>query len=163
MFCITTHSTHFIYGYMASGICRRTTQIVREVIFCRHCIGYYFRLATKVILYAPSGTRNSSLGPPWRIDPTTYHTINKRSYHGATSLFNLCSLYSTILQNVPYTNTLFVIICLQPYLQKPIALKYKYILSKYRLSAHGLSIETGRYHHIDRNDRICSLCNMNIL
>ena len=30
---------------------------------------------------------------------------------------------------------------LQPYLQKPIALKYKHILSKYKLSAHSLSIE----------------------
>ena len=40
---------------------------------------------------------------------------------------------------------------------------HKHILSKYRLSAHSLSIETGRYHHIDRNNRICSLCNMNIL
>ena len=48
---------------------------------------------------------------------------------------------------------------LQPYLQKPIALKYKHILSKYRPSAHGLFIETGRYHHLDRNDRMCSLCN----
>ena len=43
-----------------------------------------------------------------------------------------------------------------------IALKYKHILSKYRLSAHILSIETGRYHHIDRNDIIWSLCIMNI-
>ena len=53
--------------------------------------------------------------------------------------------------------------CLQPYLQKPIALKHKHILSKYRLPAHSLSIETGGYHHIERNNRMCSLCNMNIL
>ena len=30
-------------------------------------------------------------------------------------------------------------------------------------SSHSLSIKTGRYHHIDRNNRICSLCNMNML
>ena len=65
-----------------------------------------------------------------------------------------CLLYKYVVSNN---------LCLQPYLQKPIALKYKHILSKYRLSAHSLSIETGRYHHIDRNNRICSLCNMNIL
>ena len=30
MFYLTTHSTHFIYGYMASDIWLRTTQIVRK-------------------------------------------------------------------------------------------------------------------------------------
>ena len=32
-----------------------------------------------------AGTRNSSKGSPWRIDPTTLHTMSKRYYHGATS------------------------------------------------------------------------------
>ena len=31
-----------------------------------------------------SGMRNSSIGPPWRIDPTTHHTMSECSYHGAT-------------------------------------------------------------------------------
>ena len=75
-FYLTTHSTHFIYGYMASII-----QIASGETCCRH-MGYSFRLATRVILYASShrqnntyhglcytswgalaGTRNSSLGP----------------------------------------------------------------------------------------------------
>ena len=30
MFYLTTHSTHFIYGYMASDICLRTILIVRK-------------------------------------------------------------------------------------------------------------------------------------
>ena len=82
MFYLTTHSTHFIYGYMASGIWLRTIMIVRKETRCRH-IGYSFRLAARVLLYAPShiqdntyhglcytsrgalaGTRNSSMGPP---------------------------------------------------------------------------------------------------
>ena len=33
---------------------------------------------------ALTGTKNSSMGPPWRIDPTTYRTMSERSYHGAT-------------------------------------------------------------------------------
>ena len=41
----------------------------------------------------------------------------------------------------------------------PKCLLYKYVVSNNLC----LSIETGRYHHIDRNNRICSLCNMNIL
>ena len=81
-FYLTTNSTHFIYGYMASDIWLRTILIVREETRCRH-IGYSFRLAARVILYAPShrqdstyhdlcytsrgalaGTKNSSMGPP---------------------------------------------------------------------------------------------------
>ena len=82
MFYLTTHSTHFIYGYMASDIWLRTILIVREETRCRH-IGYSYRLTARVLLYAPShrqdntyhglcytsrgalaGTRNSSMGPP---------------------------------------------------------------------------------------------------
>ena len=82
LFYLTTHSTHFIYGYMASDIWYfRTIQIAREETRCRH-MGYSFRLTARVILYAPShrqdntyqsfcytsrealaGTRNSSMGP----------------------------------------------------------------------------------------------------
>ena len=70
---------------------------------CRH-IGYSFRSAARVVLYASShrqnntyhglcytsrgalaGTRNSSMGSSWRIDPTTHRTVSERSYHGATS------------------------------------------------------------------------------
>ena len=79
MFYLTTHSTHFIYGYMASGIYQRSIQIGREETRCRH-MGYFFRLAARVLLYASShrqvniyhslcytsrgalaGTRNSSM------------------------------------------------------------------------------------------------------
>ena len=82
MFYLTTHSTHFIYGYMASDIWLRTILIVRKETRCRH-IGYSYRLTAMVLLYAPShrqdntyhglsytsrvalaGTRNSSMGPP---------------------------------------------------------------------------------------------------
>ena len=82
IFYLTTHSTHFIYGYMASDIWLRTTQIAREETRCRH-MDYSFRLAARVLLYASSHiqdntyhglcytscgaldeTRNSSMGPP---------------------------------------------------------------------------------------------------
>ena len=81
MFYLTTHSTHFIYGYMASDIWLRTILIVRKETRCRH-ISFSYRLAARVLLYAPShrqdstyhglcytsrgalaGTRNSSMGP----------------------------------------------------------------------------------------------------
>ena len=78
MFYLTTHSTHFIYGYMMSDIWLRTILIMRKETRCRH-IRYSFRLTTRVLLYAPShrqnstchglfgylaGTRNSFMGPP---------------------------------------------------------------------------------------------------
>ena len=68
-------------------------------------MGYTFRLAARVLLYASShrqdntyhglcytsrgalaGTTNSSMGTPWRIDLTTHRTMSEHSYHGATSL-----------------------------------------------------------------------------
>ena len=82
MFYLTRHSTHFIYGYMASDIWLRNILIVRKETRCRH-IGYSYRLTARVLLYAPShrqdstyhglcyssrgalaGTRSSSMGPP---------------------------------------------------------------------------------------------------
>ena len=59
MFYLTTHSTHFIYGYMASDIWSRTTKIVREETRCRH-IGYSFQLTARVLLYVPSHRQDST-------------------------------------------------------------------------------------------------------
>ena len=63
MFYLTTHSTHFIYGYMASDIWLRTILIVRKETRCLH-IGYSFRLTARVLLYAPSHRQDS-----------TYHSL----------------------------------------------------------------------------------------
>ena len=60
MFYLMTHSTHFIYGYMASDlIWLRTILIVREETRCRH-IGYSYRLTARVILHAPSHRQDST-------------------------------------------------------------------------------------------------------
>ena len=48
MFYLTTHSTHFIYGYMASDIWLRTILIVRKETRCHH-IGYSYRLTARVL------------------------------------------------------------------------------------------------------------------
>ena len=98
MFYLTTHSTHFIYGYMASDIWLRTILIVRKETRCRH-IGYSYRLTARVLLYAPShrqdntyhslcytsrgalaGTRNSSMGSPHEGSIRRNHrTMSERS------------------------------------------------------------------------------------
>ena len=59
MFYLTTHSTHFIYGYMASDIWLRTILIVRQETRCRH-IGYSYRLTARVLLYAPFHRQDST-------------------------------------------------------------------------------------------------------
>ena len=59
MFYLTTHSTHFIYGYMASDIRLRTILIVRKETRCRH-IGYSYRLTARVLLYAPSHRQDNT-------------------------------------------------------------------------------------------------------
>ena len=59
VFYLTTHSTHFIYGYMASDIWLRTILIVRKETRCRH-IGYSYRLTARVLLYAPSHRQDNT-------------------------------------------------------------------------------------------------------
>ena len=72
MFYLMTHSTHFVYGYMASDIWLRTTLIVRKETRCCH-IGYSFRLAARVLLYAPS--HYSTGGSEFRM--YVYSAVNK--------------------------------------------------------------------------------------
>ena len=117
MFYLTTHSTHVMYGYVASDILEITTQIAREESrFCH--MSYSFRLAARVLLYASSHRqditfhgvcytsrgaldkkRNSLIGPPGRIDPTTHRTMSERSYHRVAS----CSC--SYMVSVPGTET----------------------------------------------------------
>ena len=50
MFYLMMHSTHFIYGYMASDIWLRTILIARKETRCRH-IGYSYRLTHNMNIY----------------------------------------------------------------------------------------------------------------
>ena len=107
MFYLTTHSTHFIYGYMASDIWLRTILIVRKESRCRH-IGYSYRLTARVLLYAPShrqdntyhglrytsrgalvGTRNSSMGPAHVKSTQVVHLCYPIDIMAATNWNNL--------------------------------------------------------------------------
>ena len=50
--------------------------------------------------------------------------------------------------------------CLDDYLLK-LPISYKIILTKFRCGNHRLPIVTGRFNGIDRQNRICQLCNLN--
>ena len=75
---ISRRTQHILfYGYMASDIWLRTIQIAKEETRCRHYIGYFFGLAARDRLYAPSHRQDS-----------TYHGFcytSRRSLAGSSS------------------------------------------------------------------------------
>ena len=53
--------------------------------------------------------------------------------------------------------------CYEDYLDKCKNEKFRKSFSRLRLSSHSLEIETGRYNGIDRMNRLCKLCNQNVV
>ena len=51
----------------------------------------------------------------------------------------------------------------EEYLSKVNVKKFRMALSRFRCSSHDLFVETGRYLNINRNERICTLCNLNVV
>ena len=51
---------------------------------------------------------------------------------------------------------------LETYLQVLSSFKFRRALTRFRISAHSLAIETGRHRNIERNERKCIYCNMNV-
>ena len=92
MFYLTTHSTHFIYGYMASDIWLSTILIVRKETRCLH-IGYSYRLTARVLLYAPSNRQDN-----------TYHGLcyTSRGALAGTSAFKRHCTIDTITHFGPF-------------------------------------------------------------
>ena len=114
MFYLTTHSTHFIYGYMASGMVKDHSDR-REDTRCRH-VGYSFRLAAMVLLYASShrqdntyhslcytsrgalaGMRNSSMGPRPEDEYSSTKQLWPRFMVQTVTLFCQLNLLSTCI------------------------------------------------------------------
>ena len=112
-------------------------------------MGYYFRLTARVLLYTSShrqdnthhglcytsrgplaGTRNSSMGPLKRIDPTTHRTMSERSYEGATSRSQFKKKVHEIISTQcieRYPPIFFFLIpLLTPVAQNIIAFKYQH-------------------------------------
>ena len=53
--------------------------------------------------------------------------------------------------------------CLENYLQILTPPKFRKALTRFRISAHSLAIESGRHNNIERNERKCIYCNMNVI
>ncbi len=49
----------------------------------------------------------------------------------------------------------------ESYLSQVKIVKHRQAVTRFRISAHRLPIETGRYAHIEHNLRLCPICNSN--
>ena len=74
----------------------------------------------------------------------------KQNLFHILELSSKCSLYKNIVDNIT----------LQYYLLKYIPKDLRILLTRLRLSAHSLNVETGRYNNIARNQRLCLNCDM---
>jgi hypothetical protein len=52
---------------------------------------------------------------------------------------------------------------MEPYLSRVHKIKYRTYLTRFRISAHDLAIERGRYVNIDRINSIYKCCNINVI
>ena len=52
---------------------------------------------------------------------------------------------------------------LEKYLEFFTEKKYKIALTQFRLSSHDLAIRLGRYENLNRRERVCKLCNSNLV
>ena len=82
MFYLTTHSTHFIYGYMASDIWLRTILIVRKETRCRH-IGYSYRIYRRRMAEYWAGKEGERFADACVMKQT--HGVGKSSWFGEPS------------------------------------------------------------------------------
>ena len=106
MFYLTTHSTHFIYGYMASDHSyseKGNPLPPHRLLFPINSKGSFICTIPQTGYPIPQPLLHQSWSTgwnekylngstPWRIDPTTHRTMSERSYHGATSCSSLCFL-----------------------------------------------------------------------
>ena len=76
MFYLTTHSTYFILWLYGIGHMVKATQIVIEKTCCHH-MGYSFRLAARVLLYASSHRQDN-----------TYHSLCYTSHLALAGTWN---------------------------------------------------------------------------
>ena len=57
-----------------------------------------------------------------------------------------------------YLSNILRIFKLQNYLESPLTKEHRSFLSKIRISAHSLNIETGRYNNTPREQHLCKFC-----
>ena len=74
------------------------------------------------------------------------------------SMGSFISEVTAFFQNSPkceFYKHMYSMHTLQYYLDRPVNYIYKPFICEYRMCAHNLSIETGRFYNINRNERFC--------
>ena len=95
MFYLTTHSAHFIYGYVVKGHSdseRGNPLPLHGLLFLISSKGSFIcTISTDMIAHTTAFVTpvvehwlEREIGPRWRIDPTTHRTMSENSYHGAS-------------------------------------------------------------------------------
>ena len=79
--------------------------------------------------------------------------VYKQNWHTRICNSNILSSY------ILYKDSL----SMETYLETIHVNKSRVSLSKFRLSSHDLAIEKGRYNNINRENRLCTYCNMNVI
>ena len=98
-FYLSTHWTHFIYGYMVkdhSDSERGNPLLPHGYSFWLAARFFYMHHPTDMIAHTTAFVTPimkhwleqeiGQIGPPWRVDLMTHRTMSERSYHGATLL-----------------------------------------------------------------------------
>ena len=79
--------------------------------------------------------------------------IYKQNWHAQISESNRLSSYGIYKNNST----------METYLDHISVNKFRYAVTKFRLSSHDLAIEQGKYTNIERTNRHCEHCNLNII
>jgi hypothetical protein len=69
----------------------------------------------------------------------------------------------TELYKLHFLSNILRIFKLQNYLEFPLSKEHRSFLTKIRINAHSLNIETGRYNSTPREQRLCKLCPSSVL
>ena len=78
--------------------------------------------------------------------------IDKQNWHGEVQENSQCVIYRIFKENLEF----------EPYLTQ-LSDNDRINLCKFRCSSHRLPCVTGRYANIPRSERICNLCNLNVM
>ena len=86
---------------------------------------------------------------PYNLIKQRIFDMYKQSWYSSINNSNRLEMYSRFKHEFAMENNL-------DFIKEK---KYRFALTKFRLSSHDLAIERGRYENIARNDRICIFCN----
>ena len=90
---------------------------------------------------------------PFELIKQRIYDMYKQSWFSEINRSPKLKSYSLFKHNFEFEN----------YLDSVNVTKYRYALTRFRVSSHKLAIETGRFYNIPRDQRYCIYCSMNVI